>query len=251
MKSGAEVFRHRGAKMVCVWSRPAEAAWRGKPVKRRFPAVLFLHGFPGSEKNVDLQRALLARGIASLAMHFRGAWGSGGTYRFSNLVEDARAGLRFMKTLPGVDAERVAVFGFSMGGWTAINMAPLEPALKAVAAAAPAGGPEMIPYIDEKAAGYLARALNAPPPVEIHRDFVESVRRWDPAKSAARLRRPLLIVHGTGDAVVPVAVGRRIFAAASDPKELVLFPGAGHDFLSVRAAFVRRVAGWLARRLRA
>jgi DNA-binding response OmpR family regulator len=45
------------------------------------------------------QRALLRRGVASVAPHFLGAWGSGGTYRFTTLVEQARAALAATRRL--------------------------------------------------------------------------------------------------------------------------------------------------------
>ena len=134
MRSGSEVFQYDGVKMVGVMNRPAGREGR------RFPAVLFLHGFPGAEKNVDIQRALLARGVASFALHFQGAWGSEGFYRFTTLPAQARAGLRFLLKQPFVDPERVGIFGFSMGGWAALQTAGLEPGLKCVAAVAPVGG---------------------------------------------------------------------------------------------------------------
>lgn len=155
--SGTEVFRVLGQKMLATYHRPQG------PEGKRFPAVLFLHGFPGSEKSVDVQRALMARGIASLAPSFHGAWGSGGKYRFTTLVPQARAALRKMRSLEFVDPRRVAVYGFSMGGWTALNLAAAEPALKCVVAVAPAGGPEMIGPGNRPLVAHLSHALNAPP----------------------------------------------------------------------------------------
>jgi dipeptidyl aminopeptidase/acylaminoacyl peptidase len=117
--AGTEIFRVLGQKMIVTYHRPAG------PEGKRFPAVLFLHGFPGSEKSVDVQRALMACGVASIAPSFLGAWGSGGKYRFSTLVPQARAVLRAAKRLSFVDSRRIAVYGFSMGGWTALNLAAL------------------------------------------------------------------------------------------------------------------------------
>lgn len=231
--------------MIGVWTRPLPQS-PASGSRRPFPAVLFLHGFPGSEKNVDIQRALLARGIASLGLHFRGAWGSEGTYRFSSLVDEARAGWRFMRRLDGVDPARTAAFGFSMGGWTALHLAALEKACRAVAAVAPVGGPEMVRPGAYRRVAWLSRPLKTPPPSVLYRDFVDCVRRWDPAVSVSRLACPLLLVHGGADEVVPLPVSRRLFAAAREPKRLVVIPGAFHDFLEQRGRLVRLVAGWLA-----
>lgn len=246
MKSGAEVFRLHGRRMVAVWTRP-------EPERRSFPAVLFLHGFPGSEKNVDIQRALLKKGVASLALHFQGAWGSEGTYRFTSLVDQARAGLRFMAGLPGVDRKRLAVFGFSMGGWAALHVAAKEAAVKAAAAVAPAGASVMLRGDGSAAWNKIkrgARALRVGSEAALKRDFVRAVATQDAAVSAARLKVPLLLVHGMADEVIPPAVSRHIFSLAAGPKRLVLMPGAAHDFLEQREELARLVAGWLASRLR-
>ena len=40
---------------------------------------------------------------------------------------------------------------------------------------------------------------------------------------------PVLIVHGSDDEIIPVAMGRRLFAAANSPKDLYIIPGAHHN----------------------
>jgi dipeptidyl aminopeptidase/acylaminoacyl peptidase len=241
--SGAHVFSDRGVKMVGVLTRPAAAE------ARKVPGVLFLHGLPGAEKNVDIQRLLMKKGIASYELHFQGAWGSGGEYRVSDLVRQAASGLRFLASLPCIDRGRLAVFGFSMGGWAAIHLAARRPRLKALVAVAPVGGPEILGPGTREAVAGLCRPLRARSADLVARDFIASVRRFDPAKSAARLRVPFLLVHGTADATVPFAVSPRIFAAAPSPKKFVSAPGARHDFLDRREWLSSLVAGWLARRL--
>ncbi len=242
-KSGIEIFRRQGLRLIGIWTRPLATT-------PRFPAVLFLHGFPGAEKNVDIQRALLERGIASFALHFRGSWGSEGTYRFSHLLGDARAALGRLRRLEGVDERRLAVFGFSMGGWTAIHLAARE-RVRAVAAVAPVGGAEMLRPGTRENLARLGAALRIDGADSLYRDFSETVRRLDPARSAARLKCPLLLVHGRNDEIVPCGVSERIYAAARGPKTRKLVGGAFHDFLEQRAALSRIVSRWLSERLRA
>jgi dipeptidyl aminopeptidase/acylaminoacyl peptidase len=242
--SGTEIFRVDGRKMLAGYHRPAG------PESRRRPAVLFLHGFPGSEKSVDIQRELMRRGIASVAPSFLGAWGSGGTYRFTTLVPQARAALRATRKLPFVDPARVAVYGFSMGGFAALNLAALEPSLRAVVAVAPAGGPEIVGPGTRRFLARLSKALNAPPLDALLSDFRRATTRFDPARIVAKIRAPLLLVHGDADDTIPVAISRRLASLAAGPVRLVVERGAGHDFLDRREKLTRLTTRWLAERLR-
>jgi dipeptidyl aminopeptidase/acylaminoacyl peptidase len=243
--SGSLVWRWRGLKMLGVAHRPALRPGR------RAPAVLFLHGFPGSEKNVDVQRWLMDRGVASFAPHFAGAWGSGGRYGFATLVDQARAALKVLAAQDAVDARRLAVFGFSMGGWTALNLAARAPGLKAVAAVAPVGGAEMLGPDARSMIVRLAKPLAAPAAGPLFADFAASVRRQDPAAAVAKPGCPLLLVHGTEDHVVPFGVGRRLAAAAGARAKFVVARGADHAYLDRRPWLARLTGSWLLGRLRA
>src|SRR5579863_2253429 len=58
--------------------------------------VILLHGFPGYEQNMDLAQALRRDGWNVLAVHYRGAWGSQGTFSFTHCMEDAGAMLTYV-----------------------------------------------------------------------------------------------------------------------------------------------------------
>jgi hypothetical protein len=65
-------------------------------------------------------------------------------------------------------------------------------------------------------------------------------------KDEAKLSpRALLLLHGTADTVLPDTCSRRIYSAARQPKELKLYPGAGHGFTEVRADAIRLLTEWL------
>lgn len=242
-RTGTEIVRVLGQRMLVPYHRPAG------PERKRFPAVLFLHGFPGAEKSVDVQRALLARGVASAAPHFLGAWGSGGVYRFTTLVPQARAALRELKRLDFVDPRRVAVFGFSMGGWTALSLAAEEPALKAVVAVAPCGGPEMLGPGTKDFIARLSRPLNAPAPAALDADFRAALTRFDPARAVPRVKAPLLLVHGARDETIPLAVSRRLASLAPRGTRLAVLKGGDHGLLEKRAGLARIASTFLADRL--
>jgi pimeloyl-ACP methyl ester carboxylesterase len=88
------------------------------------PTVVLLHGLPGFEQNGDLAQTIRRAGWNVLIFHYRGAWGSGGTFSFSNCVEDVRAALDYLRapenvTRLGIDPHRLALIGHSMGGFLA------------------------------------------------------------------------------------------------------------------------------------
>lgn len=249
----AVTFRHQGLKFVGTLGRPFDSA-QGKPdgaPRRRAPGVLLLHGFPGAEKNADVARALLQRGLAVFTLHFRGAWGSEGEYAFHNLIEDARAALDYLAGRDGVEPRRLGVLGYSMGGWTALQLASRERRLKAVAAVAPVGsdGGRAL----EESRDFIKRscaALRVSDPEALADDFFASVRPRDPVEAARALgRRPLLLVHGDRDPLIPLHISKDILAAAQGPKRLVVFKGAEHHFLPQRERLARLLAGWFKERL--
>lgn len=242
-RAGTEIFRVKGQKMLVHFHRPAG------PEGRRFPTVLFLHGFPGSEKSVDIQRALMARGVATVAPSFLGAWGSGGRYRFTTLPSQAAAALSAARKLPFVDPRRVALFGFSMGGWTALNAAARDPKLRAVVAVAPAGGPEMIGPETFDFIKRLSRPLNTIAPKALAADFRKAVTAHDPGRAVGRIKAPLLIVHGDEDKTIPAVVSRRIAERAGKNARLVIERGAAHDFLDRRERLTRLCADFLKKSL--
>jgi pimeloyl-ACP methyl ester carboxylesterase len=96
------------------------------------PLVIFFHGYPGNERNLDLAQAVRRAGYQALYVDFRGMWGSGGTFSFANGLEDANAILAWVRR-PEIaakyhfDTRRIAVVGHSFGGWLALMTAAHEP----------------------------------------------------------------------------------------------------------------------------
>ena len=88
------------------------------------PVILMAHGFPGNEKNHDLAQLFRMAGFAVVCFSYRGVWGSHGFYSLSHIIEDTLAAAEHIRNLPretGVDADRLYVFGHSMGGFALIN----------------------------------------------------------------------------------------------------------------------------------
>lgn len=242
-KAGARALRFGGLTFVGIVRLPAR-----KP-GAKLPAVLFLHGFPGSEHNHDIQRALQDAGVVTFNFHARGAWGSEGTYRFSKLVPDAKAALRWVRSRAEVDAKRVAVVGYSMGGWTAINVASQVPDVRALVAIAPAGGPELLEHLGPKFLRDHSEALRVGSAQRLHSDCARAFVTYDPHKAIAKLEPPMLLIHGTEDEVVPVGISDMFAKEALGNPHYVRAEGARHDFLDRRPWLVKTVVDWLMERV--
>jgi len=72
--------------------------------------------------------------------------------------------------------------------------------------------------------------------------------RFESVRKIANVTCPVLVAHGTDDQVIPVAQGRALFAAAHEPKRLLIVPGgthwlpgsAGNDYLAAVASFINQ-----------
>jgi pimeloyl-ACP methyl ester carboxylesterase len=96
------------------------------------PTLLLLHGFPGNEQNLDLAQAARRDGWNVLTFHYRGSWGSGGSYSFVHCEEDAAAAVAFLRDPAnaakfGIDPKRIAVAGHSLGGMVAARTVADDP----------------------------------------------------------------------------------------------------------------------------
>jgi pimeloyl-ACP methyl ester carboxylesterase len=93
------------------------------------PTLVLAHGLPGNEKNLDLAQAVRRAGWNAVTFNYRGSWGSPGSFRFAQNLEDAAAVLAFLRDTAnarrlGIDTGRLVLAGHSMGGWvTALTAA--------------------------------------------------------------------------------------------------------------------------------
>ena len=193
-------------------------------------AILYLHGNAGNASHRLPIGALLAGlGAHVLLLDYRGYGRSEGRPDEAGVYADARAGLRHLVERRGLPERRVVLFGSSLGGAVAVDLAQdrslagvvLESTWSSLAdAAANAFGP-------------LARAFTR--------------GRFDSMRKIGRLRSPLLFFHGDRDDIVPVALGRRLFDAAPEPKAFETLRGAGHNdtILVGGRAYLERIQRFL------
>ena len=106
------------------------------------PTVVLLHGFPGNEKNLDIAQVLRRAGFNVMFFHYRGAWGSEGSYQVVKGYEDALTALEFLREPDNaakfrVDRSKLSVLGHSLGGYTALATGRRDKDLVCVGAMSP------------------------------------------------------------------------------------------------------------------
>lgn len=212
------------------------------------PAVLMLHGFPGFQQNEDIAAELCRRGMTVFVPRFRGCWGSSGSFSVHGMLEDAAAALRLLARYPQVDRGRIALLGYSAGGWAALKLASRIP-LAAVAAMAP-----VVPRQDAAGdADYLrknARVINTGGLAEVWRDYLAAAREEHPEIYIPKIApAPLLLVQGLKDVLAHPEETARLWRLARGKARLFEFKEEGHDFQTNRPAVIGAVCGWLESKL--
>jgi hypothetical protein len=229
------------------------------------PAVLMLHGFASQRHEVgdmfaQLALALAARGIASLRIDFRG-WGeSAGAMEDSTVdgqVEDARAAYAALREQSGVNAGRIGVVGFSMGGTIACllagDAAPQSLVLWSATQDLRAG---LLHELGEDNAAIAARDGRVTVDlgwrsVTLGHGFFASLERADIHAAYARYTGALLVVAGSEDAAPARSLGWFRERAGGNLRASYLVPGADHIFnvLSGEPAIsddvIAKTAAWL------
>jgi fermentation-respiration switch protein FrsA (DUF1100 family) len=175
--------------------------------------VLFLHGNAStiaSRMNVAHYIRLRELGVNILAPEYRGYHGLDGVPSEASVGSDARAAYEYLRTGLQVPAERLVIFGWSLGGAIAVDLASQVDSRAVVLEGAPAS------VVDIGQAQY---------PLFPIRWIIRNP--FDSTQKVARIRAPILFLHSPEDAIVPFREGRRLFDAARSRKTFVEVRG-GH-----------------------
>lgn len=219
------------------------------------PALVLCHGFPtvvggGATATATMpelaDRLAAAVGWVVLAFGFRGCRPSEGEFSLGGWLSDVDAAVASLAGHPDVAA--IWAVGFGRGGALAICAAARNPVVEGVLACAP-------PADFEDWASQPRRLLEFARRTQVVHDphFPRSFDEWSAelrvvhtVRSAELLApRPLMVIHGLADAVVPV-FDARVIVDAHGSAELRVIPGALHDLrLDPRAISV--LGGWLDR----
>jgi len=100
--------------------------------------VLLLHGLPGYEHNGDLAQSIRRAGWNVLLFHYRGTWGTAGTFGLSSAIEDMAEAVRFLRDPVNtrkyrIEPQWLVVIGHSFGGFLAGYEGSHDPNIRATA----------------------------------------------------------------------------------------------------------------------
>lgn len=188
-----------------AWYRPGDG--RG--------TVLFFHGNAGHRGYREpVLRAFATRGWGVMIPDYRGYGGSTGTPSEQGLYADGEACRAW---LAAHDGGPLVLMGSSLGSGVAVELARREP---------PAALVLQSPF--DSMTSVAASAYPILPVRWLLKD------RYPNDARIGAVRAPLFVAHGTEDRIIPMALGRRLYDSASQPKQWFPVEGAGHnDFWDV------------------
>lgn len=176
------------------------------------PTLLYFHGNGGAlEVRRERMAKYLARGRGMLMMAYRGYSGSTGEPSEAAIVADAKQAYQMLID-DGIKPDEIIVYGEALGAAVAVQVAAELPVRGVV--------------LDSPFASLVERAKWSYPWLPISLLLKDQFLSDEHIK---RVHAPVFVLHGEVDEVTPVEMGRALFDAANEPKELKVLAGAGHN----------------------
>jgi 2,6-dihydroxypseudooxynicotine hydrolase len=195
------------------------------------------------EEHKTMEDGFLQRGLATFS--FDGP-GQGETWFQLGMIADyeraTSAVVDYLATrVPSVNAERLGVFGPSMGGYLAPRSAAREPRIKACAVSG--GGYDRSGMRESVLRGdaFQTARLHHLFKIADRGQLLDVLARCTLEGMARDIRCPLLICHGTKD-MVPMESAQRLYDEAAGPKQLLVLEGGNH--VSNNMPYRYRPAAW-------
>lgn len=194
-------------------------AWYSKAKPGR-PTMLYFHGNASNAANRAFKfDTMRGEGAGVFYLNNRGYGGSTGRPTEARNVADAGLAYDHLRAL-GIPAKDIVLYGESLGSGQATQLAARRE-VGAVVLEAP-----LTSTIDIGRRTWFFLPLGW---------LVTD--QYRNTEHVAEVKAPVLVLHGEQDGVIPVQMGRDVYAAANEPKELELFPGANHSDLFEHGAW--------------
>lgn len=178
----------------------------------RFTVLVFNGNAGHRGMRAPLAQGLAEQGVATFLFDYRGYGDNAGAPTEAGLVRDARAARAYVVSRPETDASRLVYFGESLGAAVAVRLAtdaaPLALVLRSPFTSLADVGRHHYPFLPVR---WLLRD------------------RYPSLDLVPRVSCPILVIAGDRDGIIPVEQSKRLYAAAPEPKRLVIVERADHN----------------------
>jgi pimeloyl-ACP methyl ester carboxylesterase len=208
------------------------------PHDRPLATLLYLHGNGGNISVEVKAKRFYEMGFSVLLIDYRGYGRSQGSFPSEKTVyQDAQVAWDYLVKERQISPQKIVVYGHSLGGAIAINLASQTPDLAGLIVSSTFTSMQQMAAQDWRFRLFpIAQILT---------------QKFDSIEKVRSLKMPTLFIHGMADLLVPVSMAQTLYDAAPQPKQLLLIPHTGHNHseaefdtpenLTVIRAFVKRV----------
>ncbi|MGB2961732.1 MAG: alpha/beta hydrolase [Candidatus Omnitrophota bacterium] len=204
------------------WFIPAEGRSRA--------TLLYLHGNAGNiSHRLEIIRIFHDMGLNMFIIDYRGYGKSGGTPSEKGTYLDALAAYEYITGRGDVDKENIIIYGKSLGGAIAIDLAAKADAkaviFESVFTSIADIGQEVYPFL----------------PIRLFNTI-----KYDNKSKVESIAMPKLVIHSRDDEIVPFHHGKKVFESAAGPKEFYEMRGGHNEGIVVyRNEFMERFDEYL------
>ncbi len=224
--------------------------------KLPYPALCLCHGIPSGQPSTSddrgypgLAERFCTAGFITMIFSFRGAGQAQGNLDMLGWTRDLKAAIDYLSSLEEVDRSRLHLLGSSGGAAVSVYVTANDPRVSS-----------LVTFACPADFGFMADKKRATATIDRFRsiglirdaDFPPSEDEWlDGFNTVAPLHcidrispRPLMLIHGDKDDLVPVEHAYKLYEKATEPKELFIIPGAGHR-LRLEEKAITTALDWL------
>lgn len=196
--------------------------------------LLFFHGNAGNVSHRGDSIAIFHRlGLDVFIIDYRGYGRSEGSPDERGLYRDATAAWRFLTEQQGFEGRNVVLFGRSLGGVVAAELASRVDAGALILESTLSSGRDFA----RSAFPLLSRV------VALRYEF-------DTVRSLRSVHCPVLVLHSPDDEIMPYALGEKVYRAAPEPRQMVRLRGDHNSgFLESQPDYQAALAGFFATHL--
>ncbi|MGH8002727.1 MAG: alpha/beta hydrolase [Brasilonema sp.] len=179
--------------------------------------LLYLHGNGiNIGANVVHAHRFLQLGFSVLLIDYRGYGRSKGSFPSeSRVYQDAATAWDYLVYQQQIPPSQIFIYGHSLGGAIAIDLALKNPNAAGI--------------IVESSFTSIRKVIAYRNNFWMFPVNLILTQRFDSIGKVPNLKMPVLFIHGTDDVITPAFMSQDLYAAAPEPKKLVLVPGAGHS----------------------